>query len=85
MKRIELYQHLVEIAAKLGITVSEQNFRATNVNAVSGLCHIKDQPVFIIDKHLAAHEKIEFLAACLRSMPMEDIYIVPAVRDYLDR
>ena len=85
MKKIELYQHLIEIASKLGITVSEQNFRITSVNALSGLCQIKDEPVFIMDKHLATPEKIELLAACLRSMPMDDIYIVPAVRDYLDR
>jgi len=85
MKKTELYQHLIEIAVKFGITVSEQNFRATNVNAVSGLCVIRDELVFVMDKHLPVADKVELLAACLRTMPLDDIYIIPAIRDYLNR
>lgn len=84
MKKKELYRQLIDTAAKLGITVSEQNFRATNVRANSGLCHIKGEAVFIMDKHLPVAEKAETLAACLRTMDTDGIYIMPAVRKYLD-
>jgi len=85
MKKSELYRQLVQLAEKLGITVSEQNFRATNVNAKSGFCHIKGDPVFIMDKHLTVSDKVEVLSAWLVARSLDDIYIVPAVRNYLDR
>ena len=83
MKPAELYQHLQEIASKLGITISEQNLRATGVNAKSGLCRVKGQQVFIMDKHLTVREKIETLSECLRQLPLDDIYLMPAIRKYL--
>jgi len=83
MKPAELYQQLQEIASKLGITVSEQNLRVTGVNAKSGLCRVKGQQVFIMDKHLTTREKVETLSECLRKMPIDGIYLMPAIRKYL--
>ena len=84
MKTTQLYQHLKEIAERLDISVSEQNLRATGVNAKSGLCRVKGKPVFIMDKHLPIRQKTEILADCLRQMPLDDLYLVPAVRNYLE-
>ncbi|MBS0014240.1 MAG: hypothetical protein KFF46_09745 [Desulfobacterales bacterium] len=85
MKRKQIYQHLMEIAEKLDIRVAEQNLRTTGVNAKSGLCRIRGEWVFIMDKRLLVNEKIELLADCLRQMPLEEIYIMPAVRNILDK
>jgi hypothetical protein len=85
MKPTLLYQHLKELAAKLDITVAEQNMRVTGVNAKSGLCIVKDRKMFIMDKHLTVREKLETLAECLRNLPLDDIYVMPAIRKYLDR
>ena len=67
------------------ISVSEQNLRATGVNAKSGLCRVKGKQVFIMDKHLPIRQKVETLAECLREVPLDDIYLVPAVRNYLEQ
>jgi len=72
MSYAQLYQPLREAAAKLDITVSEQNLRATGVNAKSGLCRIKGRQVFIMDKNLPVRQKAEILADCLRGMSLED-------------
>ena len=85
MKSTQLYQHLKETAEKMDITVSEQNLRATGVNARSGLCTVKGKQLFIMDKHLPVRQKVEVLAECLRHMPLDDIYLVPAIRNYLER
>jgi hypothetical protein len=85
LKRRQIYQHLVEVAGKTGIRVAEQNLRATGVNAKSGLCRIRDESVFIMDKRLTANEKIELLTECLRQMPLDEIYIMPAIRNILNR
>ena len=73
------------LAEKLGITVSEQNFRQTGVKAQSGLCRVKGQLRFIVDKHKSFQEKNEILADCLSQMPHEDIFVVPAVRELLQK
>jgi hypothetical protein len=85
MKPTQLYQHLKELAVKLDITVAEQNMRVTGVNAKSGLCIVKDQKMFIMDKHLTVREKLETLTECLKNLPLDDIYVMPAIRKYLDR
>ena len=85
MKSTQLYQHLKEVAEKVDIAVSEQNLRATGVNAKSGLCRVKGKQMFIMDKHLPIRQKVEALAECLREVPLDDIYLVPAVRNYLEQ
>lgn len=85
MKPTQIYQHLKELAAKLDITVAEQNMRVTGVNAKSGLCIVKDQKMFIMDKHLTVREKLETLTKCLKNLPLDDIYIMPAIRKHLER
>lgn len=86
MNPTQLYEQLKELAVKLDITVTEQNMRATGINAKSGLCVVKDQKLFIMDKHLTIREKLETLAGCLRELPaIDDVYIMPALRKYLER
>jgi hypothetical protein len=54
---------------------------------VSGavIVKFKERDHCIIDKHLRLNQKIEVLAECLSTLPMDSIYIVPAVREFLDR
>ncbi len=85
MKPDKLYQELKELAEKLGITVAEQNFRNTGIRVKSGFCKIKDQDHCIIDKHIKVNKKADVLAECINEHPHEDIYVVPAVREYLER
>ena len=85
MKVEQLYHNLKELAEKFGITVSEQNLRNTGIRVKSGLCTVKGQQTFIMDKHKSLRAKVDILASCLGEMPIDDIYIVPAVRDFLDK
>ncbi len=85
MKPEQIYHELIALAEKFDIVVSEQNFRSTGIKAKSGLCIVKGQKQFIMDKHLRIHNKIEALAACLTQLPHEDVYIMPALREVLDR
>lgn len=85
MKPDRIYQELKDLAEKLDITVSEQNLRKTGIHVKSGLCTVKGQKMFIMDKHETIHNKIEILAECLGGIPTEEIYIVPAIRDVIQR
>jgi hypothetical protein len=87
VKPDKLYQELKDIAEKIGVRVSEQNFRTTGIRVKSGFCVVKDQNCCIIDKHLKLAKKLEVLAECIGENAhetLEGIYIVPAVREYLE-
>jgi hypothetical protein len=84
MKPEQTYQDLKELAEKLGVNVSEQNLRSTGIKVKSGLCKVKGKNILIIDKNISFQDKNEILASCLSKMPYEDIFIVPALREFLD-
>lgn len=85
MKIEQIYQELKDLAEKLDVTVSEQNFRNTGIRVKSGLCKVKNETHCIIDKHLRVNRKVDVLAECLNLMPHESIYVRPAVRKVLER
>ena len=85
MKPEQIYQELKDLAEKLEITVSEQNFRTTGLAVQSGLCKVRGKNVFIMDKHKSIHKKIKILAVHLAEIPHENVFMVPAVRDLLEK
>jgi len=85
MKPEQIYQGLKELADKLGISVSEQRLSTAGFKVKSGLCKIKGQYVMILDKHLPVYKKNSILADCLREMPHEPVFVIPAVREFLTR
>ena len=84
MKPEQLYYELRNVADRLGVVVLEHNFRTTGIRVRSGYCKVRNQSHCIIDKHLRAGKKAEILAECLMLFPHEAIYILPAVREYLE-
>ena len=80
----QIYQSLKELSEKLDIPVRDQNLRKTGVHVKSGFCVVKGQNLFIMDKHLKVREKIEVLSAFLSDQSLDDIYILPVLRELLD-
>jgi len=85
MKPEQIYQELKDLAEKLAVTVSEQNLRTAGIKVKSGLCKVRGQELFIMDKHASIYKKIRILAAQLAGMPHEDVYVMPAVREVLNK
>ncbi len=85
MKPDQIYQELKDLAEKLEITVSEQNLRTAGIKVKSGLCKVKGKNLFIMDKHKSIHKKIDILASLLAKFPHEDLYIMPAIREILEK
>jgi len=85
MKPDQLYQELKDLAERMHITVSEQSLKTSGIKVQSGLCKVKGKQVFIMDKHKSVHKKIRILAAQLAMMPLEHLYIIPAVRELLNK
>ncbi len=85
MKPEQIYQELKDLAEKFEITVSEQNLRTTGIKVKSGLCKVKGKNLFVMDKHKSIHKKIDILASYLTEFPHEDLYIIPAIREILEK
>ncbi len=85
MKPEQIYQELKDLAEKLEINVSEHNLRIAGIAVKSGFCKVKGRDLFIMDKHKSVHKKIGILAAQLATIPHEDLYIIPAVRELLEK
>ena len=85
MKPEQLYQALMDLAEKMSLTVSEQNLRTAGIKVKSGLCKVRGADMFIMDKHKSVHHKIRILATQLATMPHENVYVMPAVREVLNK
>ncbi len=80
MKPKELHKELLEIAKNLGVKVrkGDGKFR-------SGLCMVNDAPVIVINKTTPVEGAVSVIAKGLASLEIENIFIKPAVRDYIER
>jgi hypothetical protein len=85
MKPEQIYQELKDLAEKLGVTVSEQSFRASGIPVKSGFCLIKGEMHCIIDKNITLYKKTVILAESLFDLPHETMFVVPAVRDLIQK
>lgn len=85
MKPEQIYQELKDLAEKLGVTVSEQSFRTSGIPVKSGFCVIKGKMHCIIDKNITLHKKTKVLAQSLVDLPHENLYVVPAIRDIINK
>ena len=83
MNTDRLYQELKDLSERLGVEVSEQNFKATGIKARSGYCVVKGRPMFLIDKNKKLQRRIQILSEFLGEMVTEDVFIVPAVSEHL--
>lgn len=80
----QVYEQLTELAEKLGISVSEKNLRQVGIRVQSGLCKIRGESVFIMDKHASIAEKVRLMAECLAQHSIEEVYLVPALREVIE-
>lgn len=85
MKHDEIYKLLKDLTEKLDISFYEKNFKVPGLNVKSGLCRIEGKWHFYMDKHLKLREKTEVLAQAVSTFSLDAIYIVPILRDYIEK
>lgn len=79
MKTEHLVQALEAAARQLGVAVRRERggFRG-------GLCTLDGQQVVVLNKQHPPEAHLAALAAALRELPAEGVYLRPAVRDALE-
>jgi hypothetical protein len=80
-----LLAQLEELAESLGLKVRYEKIKKEASFYPGGLCTVKGEDTFIINKIASADDKIQALAQGLGSFDLSQIYIKPALRDFLLR
>lgn len=81
----QIYQQLIELAEKLQIRVSEKNLRQPGLRVRSGLCKVHGQSIYMMDKKARITRKVDLLAECLSQQSLDELYVVPAVREVIEK
>jgi hypothetical protein len=73
------YKELEELLARLSIQI-----RHERGDFQGGLCTFEDQSYFILNKSHTIEQKLSVLKSDLKHIDLEDTFIRPALREYLE-
>jgi hypothetical protein len=79
-----LLQRLEEVAAQLQVEVRYENLTDDEIFIHSGGCRMMGRNLILIDARLSSGERARILARELGKYDLEDLYILPRVRDFID-
>lgn len=80
MKRERLVQYLADAARELGFTV-----RTEEGNFQGGLCQKDEERLLFLNRRMTMDERAEFLAGVLAAENTDGIYLLPEVRDFVEK
>lgn len=79
MNSQEMLEQLEALAQRMSIKTRYEKCRSRG-----GLCRVKGEPMIIVRKTLTVPEKVDLLSRSLCRFPMEDYYMTPEVRKFLE-
>jgi len=85
MRDEELLLALEGLAEQLQIPVSYAALATEELPGRGGMCIIRGEQRIIIERSLGTREKIRLLAEGLAEFDFEDVFLLPAVREAIER
>jgi hypothetical protein len=79
MKHEDLIEELQTVAAQLSISI-----RYERGDFQGGYCILKDQRLLLVNRRLMPSRKASVLAVALQEIGLDDVYLKPAVRAYIE-
>jgi hypothetical protein len=79
-----LLQHLTDLAARLGIEVRCESLADDELSIQSGGCKALGKSLILIEKLRPPREQAQILARELSKRDLEDLYLLPRVREFID-
>ena len=79
MKKEKLYNEFEELAMRLGLRIinGKGDFQG-------GPCTVNKKKVIVVNKIKPIEQRLKILASSFNKIDLEDIYIVPALRTYIE-
>jgi hypothetical protein len=78
-----LLQHLEGLAVQLGIEVRYENLADDEVTIHSGSCKLLDRNLILLDRQQPPAECARILARELSRYDLENLYLLPRVREFI--
>jgi hypothetical protein len=79
MKHEILIQELQDVATQLGVTI-----RFERGDFEGGYCILRDQKILLVNRRLFPAKKASVLAMAMHEIGLEDMYLKPAVREFIE-
>lgn len=79
MRHDDLIQELHGLAGQLGVAI-----RYEKGDFEGGFCILKEERLLLINKRLTPNRKASVLAVAIHQIGLENMYIKPAVREYIE-
>lgn len=83
LAREGLLNQLEELTESLGIKVRYDKILKEGSFFSGGLCRIKGEDIIIINSKANIEDKIDILAGALKSFDLSQVFIRPALREFL--
>jgi hypothetical protein len=83
MNREELLIQLEDLAARLNIQVQYETLKSEDPSTFGGFCRVRDRHMIIIHSRATINRKIDVFTEALRHFDMDDLFMRPALREYL--
>ncbi len=80
-----ILEHLEKIARSKSIIIRYERLEDGELIIRSGSCRVKGNEYIIVDSRLPLKERIEIIARELRKKNLEDIYMLPLIREIIDK
>jgi hypothetical protein len=85
MTHEELLIQLEDLAGRLNIQVQYESLKNEDPSTFGGFCRVRDQRMIIIHSKATASRKIDIFTEALRRFDIDDLYMRPALREYLKK
>ena len=83
LARERLLNQLEELTEGLGVKIRYDKILREGSFFAGGLCKIKGEDIIIINSNAGLEDKIDILAGALKSFDLSQVYIKPALREFL--
>ncbi|MDQ7064060.1 MAG: hypothetical protein Q9P90_07420 [candidate division KSB1 bacterium] len=80
MKEAEILSHLETIVTQMGIEL-----RYEKGDFKGGICRVGDKRLFLLNQNLMPSQKINLLTQELSTLDLSGVYVLPAIREMIDR
>ena len=81
----KVLEYLEDLALKLGVEVVYEKLENKDFLATGGLCKVKGAYKIYIDRSETIERRIKILARALSSFDREGVYILPYIREILEK
>lgn len=72
------------LADRIGVRVRYERLAQGPVRATHGTCRLREEDLVIIDSRMSPLERLSVLSRELRRFSFDDVFVPPALRDWLD-